>query len=151
MGQGAEDAGGYEVDYDPFEEGKADGMWPQQHGRPIRITNMTLSHLRNARRMARDKAACANFSSDAATWNEWVEMFDDEILRRECQVSNSTPKLIKAPQPARGTKVKMICHCGNEYDARQADLDRKWGLSCSKSCASIRREFGRPAAKRKVV
>ena len=46
------------------------------------------------------------------------------------------------------TTVNMICHCGMPYAARQADLDRGWGLSCDKHCAAIRRDFGRKAAKR---
>jgi hypothetical protein len=45
-------------------------------------------------------------------------------------------------------KVQMICHCGNEYTAKEADLRRGWGYSCGKSCAAIRRDFGRPKAKR---
>ncbi len=44
--------------------------------------------------------------------------------------------------------VQMICHCGAEYSAREADLKRGWGYSCGKSCAAIRRDFGRPKAKR---
>lgn len=44
--------------------------------------------------------------------------------------------------------VEMKCHCGEEYKAREADLKRGWARSCSKSCAAIRRDFGRPAAKR---
>lgn len=44
--------------------------------------------------------------------------------------------------------VLMECHCGDIYIARQGDLDRGWGLSCSKRCAAIRRDFGRKAAKR---
>ena len=42
----------------------------------------------------------------------------------------------------------MLCHCGKEYDAREADLKRGWGYSCSKSCAAKRRDFGYPKAKR---
>lgn len=45
-------------------------------------------------------------------------------------------------------QVRMICHCGSPYTARQADLDRGWGLSCDKHCAAIRRDFGKPPAKR---
>ncbi len=37
-------------------------------------------------------------------------------------------------------KVEMTCSCGKEYEARQADLKRGWGKSCSKSCASKKRE-----------
>lgn len=38
------------------------------------------------------------------------------------------------------TKVEMICHCGNQYNAKIADLKRGWGKSCSKSCAAKRRK-----------
>lgn len=44
-------------------------------------------------------------------------------------------------------KREMICHCGEHYMAREADLKRGWAKSCSKSCAAIRRDFGRPSAK----
>jgi hypothetical protein len=44
--------------------------------------------------------------------------------------------------------VQMICHCGEEYPAREADLKRGWGYSCDKSCAAKRRDFGLPRAKR---
>lgn len=44
-------------------------------------------------------------------------------------------------------KINLICHCGKSYTARQADLDRGWGLSCSKSCAATKRGFGRPKAR----
>lgn len=45
-------------------------------------------------------------------------------------------------------KVDMICYCGEEYQAREADLRRGWGFSCGKSCAAKRRDFGLPKAKR---
>lgn len=44
--------------------------------------------------------------------------------------------------------VDMVCWCGTQYVARSADLKRGWGLSCNKSHAAIRRDFGRPAATR---
>ena len=44
--------------------------------------------------------------------------------------------------------IAMQCHCGNQYFAKEADLKRGWGLSCSKHCAAVRRDFGKPAAKR---
>jgi len=34
--------------------------------------------------------------------------------------------------------VKVICACGKEFNARQADINRGWGKSCSKSCAAKR-------------
>lgn len=43
--------------------------------------------------------------------------------------------------------IKMICHCGQHYDAKSADLKRGWGFSCGKRCAAIRRDYGRPKAR----
>jgi hypothetical protein len=40
----------------------------------------------------------------------------------------------------RGATVSLMCRCGERYVARQADLDRGWGKSCSKRCAARRRE-----------
>ena len=42
----------------------------------------------------------------------------------------------------------MKCHCGEIYSAREADLNRGWGLSCSKRCAAIKRNYGRSNAVR---
>lgn len=39
-------------------------------------------------------------------------------------------------------KVRRVCAakgCGVVYDAKKADLDRGWGLCCSKSCAAAYR------------
>jgi len=42
----------------------------------------------------------------------------------------------------------MLCRCGCRYNAREADLARGWGFSCSKECAARRRDFGGKRAKR---
>lgn len=145
MGQGSDSCGGYEVDYDAYEEGLADGEWTTRNGVGIHITQMTLGHLHGARRVAYRAQMEANFTDTAEKWEAWVEVLDAEIARRPAP-------LPKAPaKPPRGTMVTMICHCKQEYKARQADLKRGNGYSCSKSCAAIRREFGRPKATRKPV
>lgn len=36
--------------------------------------------------------------------------------------------------------VVMICHCGKPYTEYMSNLQRGWGLSCSKSCAAQRRD-----------
>lgn len=37
--------------------------------------------------------------------------------------------------------MKRCCDiCGNEYNVKPSDLKRGWGLTCSKSCAAIKRE-----------
>lgn len=48
----------------------------------------------------------------------------------------------------RGKTLEMICWYGEHYSAREADIKRGWGMSCCKSHAAIRRDFGRPCAKR---
>ena len=40
----------------------------------------------------------------------------------------------------------MKCHCGEIYVAKEADIRRGWGLSCSKSCAAKRKTHKLKAA-----
>lgn len=148
MGQGTESCGGYEVDYCPHEDGLSSGLWTQRDGSTISVDRMSPRHLENARRMAERMVRECNFTGDAEMWEEWVEVFDRAIGATPARVPvYTTPAVVKQ---TRGAKFTMVCHCGAKYEARKADLDRGWGLSCSKRCASIRREFGRPAAKRAV-
>ena len=150
MGQGTESCGGYEWDYDPYDEGLEDGEWTTKGGGTICVTKMSVPHLRNAKRLAERNAKEATFTDLQEKWQDWVELFERELDKRED--TPAAPKVAKAPaKPPRGKMVQMICHCKQEYPAREADLKRGQGLSCSKSCAAIRREFGRPAAKRKPV
>lgn len=174
MGQGAESCGGYDVEYDALADAP-DGVWIQANGVGIRITQMALSHLQNARRFAERKAETATFTDDADRWRVWVDLFDEEIILRRAeqraaktavvlssavlagQAHTTTsvarsggllPAATRSQTVARGAKVTMVCHCGQRYEARTADVKRGWGLSCSKRCAAIRRDFGRPAARR---
>ncbi|MNQ24550.1 hypothetical protein D3C85_377460 [compost metagenome] len=150
MGQGTDSCGGHDAEYDPYEEGLFDGMWTQRDGTKISVTAMTTSHLRGARRVAENAAICATFSSDEDQWNEWVEVFERELERRGEEIKpNAKYVSPSAINPTHGEKTVMVCHCGTEYPARKADIDRGWGLSCSKRCASIRREYNKPAAKKK--
>lgn len=147
MGQGTESCGGYDVDYDPYDEGLESREWTTRDGSGICVSKMTISHLRGARRVAQAAAHNASFTDDADKWEMWVDVFDDELTRRERLPEAAKPlKPLKAPQPIRGTQVKMKCFCGCEYAARTADINRGWALTCSKSCAAIRREYGRPKA-----
>lgn len=150
MGQGTESCGGYDMDYDPYDDERhvGSGVWTQRDGSTIRVSDMSIRHLNNTLRMVRNLARSATFSSEEEKWDSWVEIFEEEIARRAPTVR---PKIKSAaPCVQRGSKVTMICHCGAEYEARTADIKRGWGLSCSKRCASIRRDFGRPAARRKI-
>jgi hypothetical protein len=149
MGQGTESCQGYEVDYDEYEE-CPDGYWIQKDGSTIAIESMSVTHMRNARRLCLARAQTANFTGDADSWQDWADAFENAIEARG-ESASAPPAVYVSPamvKPTRGAKAKMKCHCGVEYEAREADIKRGWGLSCSKRCSSIRREFGRPKAKR---
>lgn len=48
--------------------------------------------------------------------------------------------------------MKRKCdNCGKEYNAKEADVNRGWGLCCSKSCAASKREKNRPGYDPKTV
>lgn len=36
--------------------------------------------------------------------------------------------------------IRSCDNCNTEYKAKQSDLDRGWGLTCSKKCAAEKRE-----------
>ena len=147
MGQGTDSCGGWELEYDPVEEGLADGTWVSGDN----VSNMSVGHLRNAIHHAQQSARAANFSCNEDNWNEWVDILETELARRQDQRTATKVKVKVANKEkvaVRGAKVKMKCHCGNEYNAREADLKRGWALSCSKSCAATRRDFGRSKATR---
>lgn len=147
MGQGTESCGGYDLDYDEYDDDSLiDGMWTQKNGTRISVTKMSTSHLESTSRMCERLARSATFTSERDKWEQWVDIFDTELSRR---VKEAKPKKEKVgvAKPSRGAKQWMVCHCGKHYQARLADLKRGWGLSCGKSCAATRREFGRPAAK----
>lgn len=152
MGQGSDSCGGYEVDFDEFEEALERGLWPARDG-DVKLSQMTVSHMRNAKRYCQNRAQSCNFSSDSDEWNDRADMFSDMIYSKERTTAVSAPlKVVTAPKaPPRGKMAAMICHCKQEYNAREADLKRGYGFSCSKSCAAIRRDFGRPKAKRKPL
>lgn len=154
MGQGSDSCGGYEVDYDPYDEGMEAGVWTTKDNAEIHITKMSLQHLHGARRVAYRAQMEANFTDTADKWEQWVDMFDEEISRRSTTASKAVSATVltpvKAPTKQRGKMVQMVCHCGQEYDAREAELKRGNGFSCGKRCAAIRRDYGRPKAKRKV-
>lgn len=149
MGQGTESCGGYDFEYDPYEEGINKGEWTERSGGTISVSDMTERHIKGAIRVCQGAARRANFSCDEEMWETWIEVFDNELSGRVSKPSNQ-PKQAKAKTgpkaKPRGAMVAMKCHCGKEYSARQADLNRGWGKSCGKRCASIKREYGRPDA-----
>lgn len=153
MGQGTDSCGGYDVEYDAFEEGIARGFWPARGG-DIKLSEMSLQHLKNAKRYCQQRARTCNFTGDADDWNERADMFDNMIDGHRPKANPTAVVAATSTAPKakpRGKMVAMICHCKTEYEAREADLKRGYGYSCGKRCAAIRREFGRPKAIRKVV
>lgn len=148
MGQGTESCGGYDVVYDPYWDEMYNGaepLWTDKHGDQYKLSEMSKSHLRGAIRVAERAAYYSNFTCDQDNWNEWVHILESELESRLSLAKkyNSSPK-----KPVRGKKVKMKCHCGTQYETREADLKRGYGLSCSKSCAASRRKHGKTAAQR---
>jgi len=152
MGQGTESCGGYEVYYDPYDAMESDGfrVWTTKDGGSIKVSDMTSSHIKNSIRLCRKKSLTSTFTCDSEKWDEWIEVFEDELSERtkitpSSTFSPKTPKTatVKPKNPPRGKTVALTCHCGSEYNARIADLKRGWAKSCSKSCAAIKRDFGR--------
>lgn len=146
MGQGTDSCGGWEGEYDPYAEGLAMGDWTTRDGSTINVSQMSVRHLQGARHAALRAARLSSFSSDADMWQSWVDLFDREISKRPAEVK-SPPK---QRAPIKGSTVLMVCHCGNEYEARVADVKRGYGLSCTKSCAAYRRVNGCAPGKPKV-
>lgn len=146
MGQGAESCGGYDLEHDEYEENLCSGRWVQRDGSSIEVSKMGTSHIKNTLRMVRGLAAQSSFTSEADKWEAWADIFEEELAKR-VDVPAKT-KTARNPQPVRGAKAQMVCHCGKHYEAREADLKRGWGLSCSKSCAASRKAFRLKAAKR---
>lgn len=145
MGQGTDSVDGWGVEYNPYEEGLAQGIWTMRDHSTVHIDNMSDRHIRNARKYAKIAALNSTFTSEAEVFEGWLQLFDDELMFRAG--SRSEPVVKKTKTKQRGSKVLMLCHCGEKYHARTADIKRGWALSCSKSCAAIRRDFGRNPAK----
>lgn len=153
MGQGTDSCGGWDDVYDPYEENLGTGVWTSQEG-DVHVSKMTTKHLKAAKRRCEMLAATASYTSEQQKWEDWVSIFEEELDKRDLVEVKSKPVHCARPKATtvvpykpRGTKIKMVCFCGSTYEARLADLKRGWGLTCSKRCAAIRREFGRPAAK----
>lgn len=149
MGQGAESCNGYEVLFDPHDEYLEQRIWTQRDGTTIHVSKMTLTHLKNVYRHVERLFFQACTVEEKEQWDGWMEVFRVEMKRRQKPTTPTGALTPKTPTAIRGKKQQMICHCGQEYTARDADLQRGWSLSCSKSCAAIRRDYGRPAAQPK--
>lgn len=123
-GQGTESCGGYDVGYDPYEDGLTTGIWTMKDQTQISIHKMSKNHLIRAIRLCRYNSYSGTFSCESDKWDAWVELFQNEIDSRKCTDTKRTVK--DARLPLRGTKITMICHCGNEYKARSSDIKRGW-------------------------
>lgn len=147
MGQGAESCRGYELEYDPYSDNE-DGMWLQKNGGFIHVSKMPVSQLRNCKRICEKMALTSSSYDEEGKWNNWVRVFEDELANRNEPLIATPAKYVNpdAKKATRGSKAKMLCHCGKPYEARESDLKRGYGFSCCKRCASVRREFGRPKA-----
>ncbi len=168
MGQGTESCGGYEVEYDPYDCSESDGfsVWHGRDGDYL-VSKMSNPHIESVISICEDLSACASFSCESEKWDCWVNSLNNELFNRlksgvyiERKVPTKTNKQIKSRVgdgkklvssirsfEFKSNKQSMTCHCGKEYSAKVADLKRGWALSCSKRCAAIRRDFGRPPAK----
>lgn len=146
MGQGAESCGGYDLEYDEYEENLCSGRWVQRDGSSIEVSRMGTTHIKNTLRMVRRLAASSSFTSEADKWEAWADIFEEELSRR-IHIPDKNESA-KPRNPKHGVRAQMICHCGKQYEAREADLKRGWGLSCSKSCSASRKTFKLPPAKR---
>lgn len=142
MGQGTDSCGGWDVDYDPYEEGLASGRWTTRDGGEVHVSKMTLSHLRGARAVAERAKRRVSFTADAEKWSDWIDVFDREIHSREREAIDKPQATKPRGRTPQGTTKTMVCHCGATYEARTADLKRGWAYSCSKSCAAARRTHG---------
>ena len=133
---------GHELEYDPYEEGLITGFWTQRDGTSIHISKMAAGHLRSTIRMLNGTMARSTCTDEEEQWRDWQEVLQSELDSRESVPARTR---VSKESPRRSTAT-MKCHCEAVYQAREADIKRGWGLSCSKRCAAIRREFGRPAA-----
>lgn len=148
MGQGTESCGGYELEYDPYDscESRSFSVWHGKDG-DYKVSEMSVSHMKNSIRLCVAMKKTASCSYDEEKWQEWIDVFEDEIRTRALSPeSKKTPnkKPIRSAsrvekKPVRGAKKEVTCHCGKKFLARVADIKRGWGKSCSKSCAAIAR------------
>tara|TARA_R100000541_G_C1861910_1_gene79380 strand:+ start:108 stop:623 length:516 start_codon:yes stop_codon:yes gene_type:complete len=167
MGQGTESCGGYEVEYDPYDYNESDSfsIW---HGRDgdYKVRDMSNPHIESVISMCEDLSLSASFSCESEKWEAWVDSLNSELFRRSkngIYIERKPRKKSTSTKQSRvgdGKKVEnkiksftfksnkqeMTCHCGANYTAKVADLKRGWALSCSKRCAAIRRDYGRPSA-----
>ena len=146
MGQGTDSVGGYDHDYDPYSDGLGCGVWKMRSGETISISKMTDDHIRSCIRICQRLSMSSSFECESEKWQCWVDLFKSELSSRGNQQIKQNKG--ESPKKQRGLMVNMVCHCGATYMARDADIKRGWGLSCSKKCAANRRVFSLPPAQK---
>lgn len=158
----AEAIGFYELDdYNPYDYDESNGfnLWTQRDGSTILVSQMSNRHIQNSIGVCRQQAQCSTFSCDSDLWNDWIDVFNS-VLSERARNRTFVPAINTQPKQKNKQKksnknpflnmtftasfINLRCHCGKQYEARGADLKRGWALSCSKRCAAIKREFGRP-------
>lgn len=115
MGQGTDSCGGYEVDFNPYEDGLCSGLWTEKSGREILIKDMTERHLKGAIKVCENASVRASFSCDSDLWGSWAELLGHELSARPTKVIDVVKKKgIGLASKPRGAMVNLKCHCGNE-------------------------------------
>ena len=170
MGQGTESCGGYELDYDEYDFESSNGykVWTSKDGGRHVVDKMSNPHIENTIRLCKKLMVTSTFSCDSDKWSDWIDVLEEVLeyrrikgiyisrkdagekikacKRKKRKASKSTMNYLKTLSDG-CNKVEMQCQCGEKYTAKVADLKRGWAQSCSKRCASIKREHGRSNAK----
>lgn len=129
-------------EYDPYDHDESEGytVWTGKNGETYKLSEMSTRHIQNALNLCERYGSMCTFSDEQEKWNDWVDAFEQLLHERKKQKH----VIIADTKPQRGKTKTMICWCGKEYQARIADLNRGWAKSCSKRCAAIKRDYGRP-------
>lgn len=168
MGQGADSAEsfGYQFGIDeasPLIDGLYSNTWTMRDGTEIKVRNMQLRHLNNARRMCEIKALNCSFSCDSQIYEQWIDIFDTEIKRKKTLGFTENKTLTLTPRKknkqvdtsnlavsnlatGKGKMSLVKCHsplCNKTFEVRIADIKRGWGKFCSKRCKAINQSYGK--------
>lgn len=139
MGQGSDSVGGDDYDLShtiAYEQIQA-GIWINQRGEEVKLADMTEQELLSALNIANQRAFSHINDIDSEIhdiFHSWFENISRELSYRSTKKLNAASN--KVLNSARGNKTQMTCSCGEIYFARNSDLKRGWGKSCSKSCAA---------------
>ena len=82
MGQGTDSCGGYNADYNPYEDGLIDGTWYPKNKPPIKVKDMSTKHVVNTLKMCQQLVYSATFDDERWLWQNWVDLFECELTDR---------------------------------------------------------------------